>query len=107
MISGHATVQVAVESIRLGAYEFIEKGASFSADKLLNYVNRALESFELKREKDIIESYFGLNTDIECMTLEAIGDKFGITKERVRQLKEKAIRKMRHNASGIFDALNE
>lgn len=59
------------------------------------------------REKDIIESYFGLNTDIEPMTLEAIGDKFGITKERVRQLKEKAIRKMRHNASGIFDALNE
>ena len=41
------------------------------------------------------------------MTLEAIGDKFGITKERVRQLKEKAIRKMRHNASDIFDALNE
>ena len=33
MISGHATVPTAVESIRLGAYEFIEKGASFSADK--------------------------------------------------------------------------
>ena len=52
MISGHATVQVAVESIRLGAYEFIEKGTSFSSDKLINYVNRALESFELKKEKD-------------------------------------------------------
>ena len=36
MISGHATVQIALESIRLGAYEFIEKGASFSTDKLLN-----------------------------------------------------------------------
>ena len=34
MISGHATVQVALDSIRLGAYEFIEKGASFSTDKL-------------------------------------------------------------------------
>ncbi len=56
MISGHATVQVAVESIRLGAYEFIEKGTSFSSDKLINYVNRALESFELKKEKDIIEN---------------------------------------------------
>ena len=32
MISGHATVQIALESIRLGAYEFIEKGASFSTD---------------------------------------------------------------------------
>ena len=56
MISGHATVTVALESIRLGAYEFIEKGASFSIDKLLNYVNRALEAASLKEEKDIIES---------------------------------------------------
>tara|TARA_B100001057_G_scaffold447195_1_gene486488 strand:- start:7249 stop:8616 length:1368 start_codon:yes stop_codon:yes gene_type:complete len=56
MISGHATVQIALESIRLGAYEFIEKGASFSADKLLNYVNRALETANLKEEKDIIEN---------------------------------------------------
>ncbi len=56
MISGHATVPTAVEAIRLGAYEFIEKGASFSADKLLNYVNRALETTTLKREKDVIEN---------------------------------------------------
>ncbi len=56
MISGHATVQIALESIRLGAYEFIEKGASFSIDKLLNYVNRALETANLKEEKDIIEN---------------------------------------------------
>ena len=56
MISGHATVTVALESIRLGAYEFIEKGATFSIDKLLNYVNRALEAASLKEEKEIIES---------------------------------------------------
>ena len=56
MISGHATVQIALESIRLGAYEFIEKGASFSTDKLLNYINRALETANLKEEKDIIEN---------------------------------------------------
>ena len=56
MISGHATVQIAVEAIRLGAYEFIEKGASFSADKLINYVNRALETTSLKKEKDVIEN---------------------------------------------------
>ena len=55
MISGHATVQIALESLRLGAYGFIEKGTNFSLDKLLNYVNRALESSELKKEKDIIE----------------------------------------------------
>ena len=54
MISGHATVQIAVEAIRLGAYEFIEK--PFSKDKILNYINRAIETFELKKEKDIIEN---------------------------------------------------
>ena len=54
MISGHATVQIAVEAIRLGAYEFIEK--PFSKEKILNYVNRAIETFELKKEKDIIEN---------------------------------------------------
>ena len=54
MISGHATVQIAVDAIRLGAYEFIEK--PFSKEKILNYVNRALESSNLKKEKDIIEN---------------------------------------------------
>jgi two-component system, NtrC family, nitrogen regulation response regulator NtrX len=54
MISGHATVQIAVEAIRLGAYEFIEK--PFSKEKILNYVKRALESSKLKKEKDIIEN---------------------------------------------------
>ena len=54
MISGHATVQIAVEAIRLGAYEFIEK--PFSTEKILNYVNRALENAKLKKEKDIIEN---------------------------------------------------
>ncbi len=54
MISGHATVQIAIESIKIGAYEFIEK--PFSKEKILNYVNRALESFNLKHEKDIIEN---------------------------------------------------
>jgi two-component system, NtrC family, nitrogen regulation response regulator NtrX len=54
MISGHATVQIAVEAIRLGAYEFIEK--PFSKEKILNYVSRALENVHLKKEKDIIEN---------------------------------------------------
>ena len=54
MISGHATVKVAVEAIRIGAYEFIEK--PFSREKILNYVNRALESYQLKKDKDIIEN---------------------------------------------------
>ena len=54
MISGHATVQIAIEAIKLGAYEFIEK--PFSKEKILNYVNRALESSSLKKERDNIEN---------------------------------------------------
>ena len=54
MISGHATVQIAVEATRLGAYEFIEK--PFSTEKILNYVKRALETAHLKEEKVIIEN---------------------------------------------------
>ena len=54
MISGHATVKIALEAIRLGAYEFIEK--PFSTEKILNYVRRGLENASLKQEKDIIEN---------------------------------------------------
>ncbi len=54
MISGHATVKIAVEATRLGAYEFIEK--PFTKEKIINYVNRALESSKLKKEKDLIEN---------------------------------------------------
>ena len=48
MISGHATIQIAVDSMKLGAYEFLEK--PFNKDRLLNFVKRALETFDLKLE---------------------------------------------------------
>ena len=54
MISGHANVQVAVKAIRLGAYEFIEK--PFSSEKLLNYVKRAVEVTNVKKEKTNVEN---------------------------------------------------
>lgn len=54
-----------------------------------------------ERERMIIESYFGINTNHDGMTLEAIGDKYDLTKERIRQIKEKAIRKLRHNTKKL------
>jgi len=45
------------------------------------------------REKDIVEMSFGINH--QEMTLEEIGERFGLTRERVRQIREKAIRKLR------------
>ena len=54
MISGHANVQVAVEAIRLGAYEFVEK--PFTSEKLLNYVKRGIEVTNIRKEKNNVEN---------------------------------------------------
>ena len=49
-----------------------------------------------ERESEIIKMFFGIG--YQEMTLEEIGDKFGLTRERVRQIKEKAIRRLRNNS---------
>ena len=67
-------------------------------DKLLNMLNILDE-----REKIIIEDYFGLSGSTR--TLEDIGNDFDLTKERVRQIKEKALRKLRNETSILFDYL--
>jgi len=48
MISGHANIEMAVNSLKSGAFEFIQK--PFDKDRLLNFVNRAVENFNLKKE---------------------------------------------------------
>mgnify|MGYP006077528797 CR=1 FL=1 len=55
------------------------------------------------REKVIIEDYFGLSGTPR--TLEDIGGDFGLTKERVRQIKERALRRLRNESSELFDYL--
>jgi two-component system nitrogen regulation response regulator NtrX len=86
MISGHANVQVAVEAIRVGAYEFVEK--PFSSEKLLNYIKRALEATNLKKEKNTAENklfnsfeLIGKNSEI-LKVLKTI-DKLALTESRV------------------------
>jgi len=54
MISGHANVQMAVDSLKLGAFEFMQK--PFSADRLLNFVNRAIEHSNLKKENKNLQN---------------------------------------------------
>ena len=54
MISGHANVEMAVESLKLGAYEFITK--PFAMEQLLNFVRRALENVKLKKENAQLEN---------------------------------------------------
>ncbi len=63
-------------------------------ESLSKEIERALATLT-ERERDIIRFFFGISC--QEMTLEEIGDKFGLTRERVRQIKEKAIRRLRHS----------
>ncbi|CDN32454.1 RNA polymerase sigma factor RpoD [Mucinivorans hirudinis] len=58
-------------------------------------IERALATLT-ERERDIIRYFFGIGT--AELTLEEVGDKFGLTRERVRQIKEKAIRRLRNGS---------
>ena len=64
------------------------------SESLSREIDRALSTLA-DREKEIIQMFFGIGT--QEMTLEEIGDKFGLTRERVRQIKEKAIRRLKQN----------
>ena len=63
-------------------------------DSLRKEIERALSTLT-HREADIIKLYFGLN-DKHAHTLEEIGEEFALTRERVRQIKEKAIKRLKH-----------
>ena len=63
-------------------------------ESLAREIDRALSTLT-DREKEIIQMFFGIGQ--QEMTLEEIGDKFGLTRERVRQIKEKAIRRLRQS----------
>ena len=64
-------------------------------ESLIKEIERSLATLT-ERERDIIKLFFGIG--IQEMTLEEIGEKFGLTRERVRQIKEKAIRRLRHTS---------
>lgn len=74
-------------------------------NRIKNELNKIMGVLD-EREQNIIECYFGINIDSEPMTLEAIGEKYNLTKERIRQIKEKSIRKLKHNSSGLCALLN-
>lgn len=67
---------------------------SLVLESLRAEINTALLALN-ERERNIIEAFFGINQ--QEMTLEEIGSKYGLTRERVRQIKEKAIRRLRNS----------
>jgi len=65
-------------------------------ESLRKEIDRAISTLT-SREADVVRLYFGLNAK-HPMTLEEIGEKFDLTRERVRQIKEKAIRRLKHTS---------
>ena len=68
-------------------------------EELLRTEVRRAVSALTDRESEVLNLYFGLNTD-RSYTLEEIGVRFGLTRERIRQIKQKAINKLRHTRKG-------
>jgi len=83
-------------------YDVLRSGESPNPDRELLHdslrteIERALETLT-PREADVIRLYFGLAGQ-HSMTLEEIGETFDLTRERVRQIKEKAIRRLKHTS---------
>ena len=86
MISGHANVEMAVESLKLGAYEFITK--PFAYDQLLNFLNRALENVNLKKENERLEnklfhSFEFIGESIPIIKIKKLINKLSSTDSRI------------------------
>jgi len=91
-----------IEGEESNLYDVLRSGESPSPDKTLmleslrTEIERALNTLT-PREADVVKLYFGLNGN-HMMTLEEIGETFDLTRERVRQIKEKAIRRLKHTS---------
>ena len=91
-----------IEGENSNLYDVLNSGESPNPDKSLLHeslkieILRALETLT-PREADVLKLYFGLE-DALPMTLEEIGETFDLTRERVRQIKEKAIRRLKHTS---------
>lgn len=91
-----------VEGEDSNLYDVLKSGESPNPDReLMNEslrieIERALQTLT-PRETDVIRLYFGLGGQ-HAMTLEEIGETFDLTRERVRQIKEKAIRRLKHTS---------
>ncbi|MCT4665416.1 MAG: RNA polymerase sigma factor RpoD/SigA [Flavobacteriales bacterium] len=91
-----------VEGEESSLYDVVKSSESPNPDRelllesLRTEIERALVTLQ-PREADIVRLYFGLHLE-HPMTLEEIGERFDLTRERVRQIKEKAIKRLKHSS---------
>jgi RNA polymerase primary sigma factor len=76
----------------------------YSEEVLKSQLEKTLSVLS-ERERDIISMYFGL--DGQPMTLEQIGEEYGLTKERIRQVKQKSLRRLRANSDNLFEFIHK
>jgi RNA polymerase primary sigma factor len=77
-------------------HDSLKADAGLMMESLSKEIDRALSTLT-ERERDVVKLFFGIGLN-HGLTLEEIGDKFDLTRERVRQIKEKAIRRLRHSS---------
>lgn len=80
---------------------FARPDSNITTEEVLKNELEKTLSILSEREQRIINMYFGI--DGGSLTLEQIGDEFGLTKERIRQIKEKSLRKLKNNCSNLFE----
>jgi len=112
VMSAYGNVDLALDAIKAGAYDYVQK--PFKHEEIVLTLRKAEEREALRREnralreeirkvlgqltvreRQVIELRFGLLDDHDH-TLEEVGKKLKVTRERVRQIEERAIRKLRH-----------
>lgn len=98
------TTDIPVDKIlSLSSSKILRIESDYNTDDIINKeslkidINDMLDTIP-EREEKILRLLFGLNEDKEEYTLKEVGEKCGITRERVRQIKVKAIRRLRHRA---------
>jgi len=118
MISGHANVEMAVESLKLGAYEFITK--PFATEQLLNFISRALENASLRRENlqlenKLFHSFDLIGESTQIIKIKKLINKLSLTDSRVlvsgptgsgKELVARKIHKNSNRSKNPFIVLN-
>ncbi len=118
IISGHANIEMAIKSLKNGAFEFIQK--PFDQDRLMNFVNRAVENFKLKNQNKELETKLFHSYDLigESQNIQKIKDqinKLSSSESRIfingptgsgKELIARKIHKLSKRQKGPFVVLN-
>ena len=106
IISGHANIEMAVKSLKSGAFEFIEK--PFDQDRLMNFVNRAVENFNLKKENKEYETKLFSSYDLigDSKNIKDILNPYYTTKKNGTGLGLSIVNKIVNDHNGNIRFLN-